>query len=539
MRRDPWPFLIVLSTTLVVGRVLGLELPGPHTPKDLLAVLCLVVAAAASLLVLARLDRPGASLAGLATALLAGLPALLVPSLVWPRVGFDSSHWWPSLSFLGWGAAGLVALALPAIVRRGAVLAWVLASLAGVLLAFSGARGVLAAHPLASPVMEPPWPAVAPPGVAGVRVGAPVADPQRIAALAGEGTGWWAGATRAEAPPKAPLVLLLDGLAEPDPVFAEADFSLEDPVRFAFRDPLALDPYDVLIVGQRAWGARDGRANAEAVRVWVHRGGLLIGPAGSEGWPPNLARAIQAPRVEQAGTLRRFGLGRVLPVAGAREAVEAIESGAWGRDVGTVFDRARHVPSLPAAVPRWTDRPAERRPGAWLLLGFAGFALLLGLGVRQTGTRLVGLVVGSLLTAVGLTWLVPPAPALEATPIRLELGGRDGRRTDVVVLSAGPTGWRGRVTFQGRGIVSVLGADLDPAGRVVLRPGGLAVALRRDLGQGGVPPEAADRMGGELRGLLVGAVDPKRLRYGRGGAIGVRVEGVDLPEARVIRLRAP
>jgi len=268
---------------------------------------------------------------------------------------------------------------------------------------------------------------------------------------------------------------------------------------------------------------------ARAITSYTRRGGLLIGPAPARDWPPELGRHLRGSgraHVRGVDGLRDLGLGRVGRAETRDDVIALLEAGAWVPAVASRLTGPMPPAPLPSARFRWRDRPSERRPQGVLLLIYAGVVGALTWLTRRRGVQVLALVLAAGAVSVCLVWLSPSRPGVRVEGLVTDLGGPGGRRAEAVVIGAGPEGFTGHVTWRGGGVLSWHGAHVGADGLVRVPPGGVAWIVRESAGAGVRATEPEDRRAAFLGRLLVGAVDPRRLRYGRLPSLPVTVEGV-------------
>jgi hypothetical protein len=94
------------------------------------------------------------------------------------------------------------------------------------------------------------------------------------------------------------------------------------------------------------------------------------------------------------------------------------------------------------------------------------------------------------------------------------------------------------VGWEGGGAVRVLGADPDADGRLTLAAGATAWSVRESLALGRpAPDDREDPASALLLAWILGTPDPRHVRFGRGGAVPVTVEGLDALVPRTLLLR--
>ncbi len=440
---------------------------------------------------------------------------------------------------LGWIAVAVLAVALAFSEQRALV--------AGALVLLLGAGAVLAEAGL--PLMPAGWNAVSAPSrealpprepraeahardlPEGMRKGAPVRVTGGTPPALGMGRGpWWRRAARATIPGPRPVVLVLDGAAQPGVLPSGGELTAVHGSRVRFDHAFDLQAFDAVLVREGAWREDDpaGRSKARAVAGFVRKGGLVIGPAPERDWPPHLARALRhAARSRRAGPegARDLGGGRVVRAATEAGTREVLSSGLWVPEVGTALLGGAASPPWPDTFERWRDRPSERRTQGLLLLVYvlvlAAFTRLL----RGGGVQILGVFLAAAAVSAGLAWTSPTDPGFRAHGLVIDLGGTGGRRLEAVALHAGRAGYVGQVRFEGGGVVSVRGGILDADGALHVPPEATAWIVRETdaLGPAGGGPEDVRAL--VLRPLLRGDVDPKRLRLGRLERLPVRVRG--------------
>jgi hypothetical protein len=338
-------------------------------------------------------------------------------------------------------------------------------------------------------------------------------------------------------------VLVLDGRPAP-PEAPPAALTAVHGSQLAFTSPLELLAFDAVLVREGAWGEDDpdARERAQAVAGYVRKGGLLIGPGPDHAWPPHLARSLRhAARGETAGPagVRTFGLGRVVRAASQVDVLAALDARLWVPPVGTALVARNGPPAWLEGLARWRDRPSQRRTQGILLLVFvlvlAAFTRLLRAGPSQV----LGTLLASAAVCAGLAWTSPLDPGFRVHGLVVDLGGPGGRRIEALLFDAGPRGYAGRIRWSGGGVLGVQGARLAADGRLHVAPGRSAWVLRETEGREPRPGEAEDVAAAPLRALLLGAVDPRLLRFGRLPRLPVRVEGVGVVEALTVAYRAP
>ncbi len=385
---------------------------------------------------------------------------------------------------------------------------------------------------------------------AGLRLGAAVPLGEGRSPALGEGAGpWWVRATSETTPGPRPVLLVLDGATGP-PETPQATLAPGIALtavhgsQVAFESALELLAFDAVLVRENAWSDDDpdGRARARALAAYVRKGGLLIGPGPRHGWPPHLGRALrQAGRSETAGPegVRTLGLGRVTRAGSQVHVQEILGRRLWVPEVGTALLARSGPPTWVDGLERYRDRPEERRTQGVLLLVFvvalAAFTRLLRGGPAQV----LGTLLASAAVSVGLAWLSPGDPGFRVHGLSVDLGGAGGRRIEALLFDAGSRGYEGHVRWSGGGVVGVHGGRLLPDGRLRVEPGRSAWVLRESDGRGPLPEEAEDVGAAPLRALLVGAVDPRQLRFGRLPRLPVRVEGAGAVGALTVAYRPP
>jgi len=328
------------------------------------------------------------------------------------------------------------------------------------------------------------------------------------------------------------VVLVLDGTLRSTPsalrALPEATIVAGHEVRFD--DPLDLLAFDALIVRSHAWSEADpaSATKARAIAGFVRKGGLLVGPAPDRAWPPELGRALRSSgrgHVPGAAGLQPLGLGRVARAKIRADVIELLEDGAWVPPIASRLSDPMPPAPLPTAGFAWHDEPASRRPQGVLLLVYAAVVAVLTWLVRRRGVQILALLLAAGVVCVALAWIAPANVGWRVTGVVSDLGGPGGRRCEAVVLSAGPHGYEGRVSWQGGGVLALHGGQVTAAGRVRVAPGHTAWIVREVDAQGVGEDDAEDRRAAFLAALLVGEVDPKRLRFGRIEALPIRVEG--------------
>lgn len=369
--------------------------------------------------------------------------------------------------------------------------------------------------------------------IVGLRVGAPVPLPEGRTAAFGFGRGpWWLEAERASRPGPRPLVLLMGGGAPKAATWSLPEATLVEAGEHPVTDAHDLRPFDAVVVIDAAWGEDDGQAEAKAraVERFVRGGGLLLGPAPDRRWPPRLGPLLGAAgRARTSGVegVRRLGLGRVARAANQGDVAAIFAADLWVRDVGTSLLDPRTRPLPPATFTPWRDDPGGRRTQGWLLLVHA-LALLVFTRLLRGGTaQLLGTFLVGAAVAAGLAWTTPLDPGFRVEGAFVDLGGAGGRRIEAVWISAGPEGFRGRVRFEGEGVLGRRGGlpGTDAEGRLGIAPGRSAWIVRETRGLGDRADEREDRTQAPLLDLLRGDVVPARVRLVRRAALPVRVEG--------------
>lgn len=431
--------------------------------------------------------------------------------------------------------------------------------LLGLDLALAQARGPLlpaAWNPLRQPLI---WvdPAVADPvesgePLEGPRPGAFVRLPvARRGLVEGEGP-WWGVAERGGLPRAGPVVRVFEdgpsGATErvPLPSGGTATVVRDGPEPSEVFD---LSAYDVLVVPAGAAPWRDlepGRAGrwARSISGWVRRGGLLIGPAADEPWPSALGQVLGSVALGQregASEALPLGLGHVARARDRAQALALVGDARLWPPLGTALDGLMDPPPPPAAFPAWRDEPPARRGAGGVLAVFVLAVALLEPLARSSRAALRVLALPTAAAALGGAWVAPPGPAAVAHALVLNLGASGGRRVEALWLSAGDRGYVGRVAFTGEGAVRATGTPSFASGpdgpRLLLSPGASLWILRHGPVRGAGEAEPEDRSAGFLRALLRGPVDDARLRYGRAGPVGCRLEGLPEPGAATLSLR--
>lgn len=524
----------------------------PSAPCDWLAASWGLTAFLALVSLTAADARPGAG--RLLRVLLAALPFLaLATTYARGAVGTP-------LPGPGFALVFAVVLALPAAspqVRVGSVAA--LLVLLGLDLALAHARGPLlpaAWNPLRQPLT---WVDAAladeverGAGLEGARPGAFVRLPAAQRALV-EGPGpWWGVAERGGLPRAGPVVRVLDG--GPAAATERVPLSTGGTATVVRDGPepaesFDLSAYDVLVVPQGAAPWKDlepGRAGrwARAISVWVRRGGLLIGPAAGEPWPSALGQVLGSAAVGQgAGAAQALplGLGHVVRAEDRAQALVLVGDARLWPALGTALDGLADPPPPPPEFAPWNDDPPARRGAGGVLAAFLLALALLEPLARSSRSALRVLALPTAAAALGGAFLAPPGPAAVAHALVLDLGAPGGRRVEALWLSAGDRGYLGRVAFTGEGAVRAAGTPafvLGPDGpRLLLSPGASLWLLRHGPARGVGETDREDRSAGFLRALLRGPVDDARLRYGRSGPVGCRLEGLTAPSAATLTLR--
>ena len=523
-RRDVAPPLAALLLTLLALPATGWAVAAwlPQTPagyEDLALLLTLV-------LVLGL----GGGVRGLRSlgVLLAVSPCLVFAALEAGGAG-PSPGWWLAI------ACAVLLARLPA--GRGRAVGAVAAVLGGGL--------VLGRADL--PILPAPWNALASPvataapgrdrgeaaaGDRGLRVGAALPVPTGVAPALGEGPGpWWSEAAREQRPGPRPVVLVLGGAAgAKGGAWVTPAATIVPGTEHTFSHAHELRCFDAVLALGEAWDAADpaARDKADAVAGFVRKGGLLIGPAPPRTWPPHLGPRLHAAGRGQAvgvAGVRRLGLGRVARAGRQADVAELLAADLWVREAGSPLLDPQTRPGRPAAWQGWSDRPAGRRTQG-LLLGLLALALV-GLTrlLRGRGPQWLGALLVAATVSGGLAWTSPADPGIRVEGVALDLGGPGGRRIEAVWIDAGPRGYLGRVRWTGTGVVGLRGARLTPAGDVSIAPDRSAWIVRETEGLGVRADVPEDRAAGALRSLLTGAIDPRRLRFGRLERLPVRVEG--------------
>jgi len=367
----------------------------------------------------------------------------------------------------------------------------------------------------------------------GPRLGAPVPPPTREAPALAEGDGpWWVRAVRERHPGPRPVVLVLDGAKRPAAQALSASEALTavHGSEVALGGAYDLQAYDAVVVREAAWNEDDpeARRKAGAVAGYVRKGGLLIGPGPEQAWPAYLARALRrAAHGETPGPhgVLAFGLGRVARAALQADVRAVLDARLWVPAVATTLTARGGPPVWLEGLEHWRDHPASRRTQGVLLLVHVLVLAALARVLRGGGTQLLGVLLAAGAVAVGVAWTSPAAPGFRVHGVALDLGGAGGRRLEALLFDAGPRGYRGHVRWHGGGVVGVHGARLDAAGRLVVAPGHSAWVTRESDARGVLAEEAEDARAAVVRPLLVGSVDPRRLRYGRLPRLPVRIEG--------------
>jgi hypothetical protein len=308
-----------------------------------------------------------------------------------------------------------------------------------------------------------------------------------------------------------------------------------------FSHPFDLDAVDAVWVEADAWdeAATQLPERVRALEGFVRRGGLLLGPPPGESWPPGLA-----PRLGVAGRVRQpdegeaapLGLGKVVRPATPADGTRLLDAHGV-REVATLLDGALGAPPVPG-LPRHEAELAGRATAA----GVLGLHLLaLGLFpwlLRGRTQAAASLAASGAAAVLLLAALQEPEAALVRGAV-LDVGGAGGRRVEAVWIHAGPGGFEEPVRFEGSGIVRHLGGRLVPGGALRLEPGRGAWVVCERRGEGLGAGDGERRASAWLMPLLVGRVDPKRMRFGSLPDLGVTVGGRRPPRVDTLVYPAP
>ena len=362
--------------------------------------------------------------------------------------------------------------------------------------------------------------------------------------LVAAGQTVWVPATSERHPGPRPVVLVLDGAKRVGTRWRTEGVTVVGAGERALDHAFALLAFDAVVVRSNAWRDDDPDAatKARALADYVRKGGLLIGPATSRPWPAALGRALHAAargQVRGPDGVLTLGLGRVTRAETQDDVREILAADLWVPEVGTKLAGPLPPAPMPSDRFRWHDDPKERRTLGYLLLLHAAAVALLTWLVRRRDLQIGALLLAAGAIGMGLVWITPRAVHLRVEGLVTELGGPGGRRHEAVVLSAGPEGYVGQVTWRRGGVIQRLGGAVDEAGRLRILPGRTVWLIREDPAGPGRTPDAEDRAAGWLRPLLVGAVDPRRLRFGRGAPLPIQIEGLGPIPASSVAWRRP
>lgn len=362
-------------------------------------------------------------------------------------------------------------------------------------------------------------------------------------------------ATEAPAPWKAPLVLAVGWPADTELTIARGH--VDTALASEACHLLDLLPYDALLLGpepvlEEGRDLRARRRLAEAVARYVRGGGCVIGPDAALPWPAGLDKAFgsfgQVTENGRAGA-RSLGLGGLARAASFADAAALILDDVWIPPVRSGVDRARApLPELPPAVHPGGEVEAEPAPEAaagteGILLGLA-LVLLATVGVLGWALRdmvraaaALALLLGATLVGSGL--IEPPPASPRVAALRIELGGPDGRRIELVHIQAPRhEPFEAQVTWPRSGWLDVRRGALDGGGTLRLGPGEDAWLVWQGDAEGEGPEERPNRGAGWTLGFLKGRPDPKQVAYGWIPDLGVRIGGLAPIPATTLHVRS-
>ena len=354
----------------------------------------------------------------------------------------------------------------------------------------------------------------------------------------GRGAGrWYVPAARGRFPVGSPLVAVFGA---PLPAGAAEGMEVVSAAELDPGDPLVLDAFGGVVLLPGGWPAGLGEpaAWADVLATYARRGGLLVGPAPDRPWPEGIGRRLGRAGTSHEGRgVRPYGLGRIARPASAQGVREVLGAEARGPRLGTVFDGGRSpLPGGDRVLERAPGPRGDRRAPVLLLALYALVAVALDRILRHGWPRLLGAVGPALAVIAGILWSSPGEAGLRARGVAFDLGGGGGRRVEAVLLAAGEAGWRGRVRWEGGGLVRLEGGRLDPDGRVHLLPGERAWVIRESVAEGGFTHERESPGEGFLLGFLRGPVEAARVRLGEVDGLAIEIEGVARPGASTLTI---
>ncbi len=460
-----------------------------------------------------------------------GIVATAVPFLLFARLATPLGPHMPALPFVAilGAVAALFVASLPPSVRVGAasaLLAW------GLLAHALGPIGIplLPERWLVSAPSDRPLPTDRTWCIDACR-GPVKGRAARSRTPLGEGEGpWWVRAEDgAEGRPR-PIVA---GFVAEAPAAAQTSrWTWIDGSYLDVLAPLDLEPFDVVWIGPGAWpdGSRDTPTRLAAIAEFVRGGGTAVVVKGAEETLPDgvdvLLTAVDRP----------IGLGRIVSYDDPVAAVAALLDGhLWVASVDTVFDGDPTPPPRPAALEPWTDDPSRRGPALGVLALFVIAVATFGWANRDVCRAALAVALASAAASVALVWVTPTVSGHRTHAMRIDLGALGGRRVEAIAILAGPTGFRGAVSWRGGGYARFLGGvEHHAEGEVEIVAGGTAWAVRSTRADLPEPEDREERTNAWLLALLRGEVRPERARLGGGVLLPVTVAGAAPPPAATL-----